>query len=137
MIYYIFFNEHGQILAMNDDQDSYPNLNSIIIGETPINISEHCVVNNKIVAIPTKPDSNEYWIFDYSIKGWVVNSAIASNGIKLKRNALLMASDWTQLLNNPLAEENQYAWSVYRQELRDITKQSGYPTDVVWPVKPE
>ena len=137
MNYYVFFNEHGQILFMNNGRVSYPDLNLIMIGETPINISEYYVVDNKLVALPKKPDSNEYWIFDYGIKGWIANIGIASNNVKLKREVLLASSDWTQLSNNPLTEEKQIAWSIYRQELRDITKQLGYPTDLIWPVKPE
>lgn len=56
--------------------------------------------------------------------------------VTLKRNALLYASDWTQIPNNPLTTEQQTAWATYRQELRDITAQSGYPFNVIWPTPP-
>ena len=36
-----------------------------------------------------------------------------------------------------LTAEQQQAWADYRQALLDIPKQSGFPTDVVWPVKPQ
>lgn len=49
---------------------------------------------------------------------------------------LLYKSDWTQIPNNPLTAEQQAAWATYRQELRDIPNQSGYPMNVVWPVAP-
>jgi len=54
-----------------------------------------------------------------------------------KRNKLLYASDWTQIPNNPLTTEQQAAWATYRQELRDISKQSGYPFNVIWPTPPQ
>jgi hypothetical protein len=54
--------------------------------------------------------------------------------IREKRNRLLIASDWTQVLDAPL---DQTAWAIYRQELRDITDQVGFPNDIIWPVKPE
>ena len=54
-----------------------------------------------------------------------------------KRNDLLYASDWTQIPNNPLTTEQQAAWATYRQELRDISKQSGYPFNVIWPTPPQ
>jgi len=60
----------------------------------------------------------------------------AKNGVALQRNTLLYESDWTQIPNNPLSIEEQEAWAVYRQQLRDITSQSGYPLNVVWPTKP-
>lgn len=51
-----------------------------------------------------------------------------------KRQALLLASDWTQLPDVPL--ETKAAWATYRQALRDITDQPGYPQNVIWPVAP-
>jgi hypothetical protein len=56
--------------------------------------------------------------------------------IKVKRDALLYASDWTQIPNNPLTTEAQQAWATYRQALRNITLQSGYPFNVTWPTAP-
>ena len=56
--------------------------------------------------------------------------------VKVKRDALLYASDWTQIPNNPLSTEQQQLWVVYRQELRDVTTQAGYPFNVVWPTAP-
>ncbi len=32
---------------------------------------------------------------------------------------------------------NGVAWAVYRQALRDITAQEGFPTNVIWPQEPE
>lgn len=54
--------------------------------------------------------------------------------IRAERDSLLSASDWTQLPDAPV---DRAAWAVYRQALRDITSQEGFPTDVVWPIKPE
>ena len=58
----------------------------------------------------------------------------SSNAIEArsKRNQLLEDSDWTQIPDAPV---DQAAWKLYRQELRDITDQPGFPTTVVWPVK--
>jgi hypothetical protein len=57
--------------------------------------------------------------------------------IKVKRDELLYASDWTQIPNNPLTTQAQEAWAVYRQALRDITAQSGYPFNVTFPTIPK
>lgn len=51
-----------------------------------------------------------------------------------KRNLLLAASDWTQVTDAPV---DQVAWAIYRQALRDITNQTGFPNNIEWPVKPE
>ena len=54
---------------------------------------------------------------------------------KIKRNRILYETDWTQMPDVPLA--NKAAWATYRQELRDITKQTGYPAEIVWPTPPQ
>jgi hypothetical protein len=53
------------------------------------------------------------------------------------RNYLLKQSDWTQLLDVPLSEEEKEKWVTYRQELRDITKTFRAPEQVIWPVPPD
>jgi hypothetical protein len=52
---------------------------------------------------------------------------------RAQRNALLSASDWTQVADAPV---DQAAWAIYRQALRDITVQSGFPETINWPVAP-
>lgn len=54
--------------------------------------------------------------------------------VRFKRDSLLSGSDWTQLPDAPV---DQTAWAAYRQALRDITYQEGFPANVVWPTKPE
>lgn len=54
--------------------------------------------------------------------------------VRQDRDRRLAASDWTQLPDVPLA--NREAWAVYRQALRDVTEQVGFPFDVVWPASP-
>lgn len=53
--------------------------------------------------------------------------------VRQERNALLAASDWTQVADAPV---DQAAWATYRQELRDITSQATFPSEVTWPVAP-
>jgi hypothetical protein len=62
-----------------------------------------------------------------------------SEEIRYERDALLAASDWTQLpdARASMSEEKAQAWDVCRQALRDIPKQDGFPQDVTWPVSPE
>jgi hypothetical protein len=53
---------------------------------------------------------------------------------RYKRNNLLAQSDWTQLPDVP--DSLKQVWATYRQALRDVTLQAGFPTDVVWPTQP-
>lgn len=55
---------------------------------------------------------------------------------RAKRDKLLAETDWTQVLDAPISAECREAFRVYRQALRDITEQEGFPADIAWPVKP-
>lgn len=54
--------------------------------------------------------------------------------IRAERNAKLSASDWTQVADAPV---DQAAWATYRQALRDVTAQAGFPWTINWPAQPE
>lgn len=53
-----------------------------------------------------------------------------------ERNRRIAAADWTQLPDAPLTDAQRAAWAAYRQELRDVTKQAGFPETVTWPAEP-
>lgn len=57
----------------------------------------------------------------------------AAEAVRSKRNELLAQSDWTQVADAPV---DKAAWAEYRQALRDISLQSGFPFEVVFPVTP-
>jgi len=49
------------------------------------------------------------------------------------RDNLLSQSDWTQVADAPV---DATVWATYRQALRDITDQAGFPNDINWPTQP-
>jgi len=53
--------------------------------------------------------------------------------VRDKRDSLLQMSDWTQLADAPV---DKNAWATYRQALRDVPAQSGFPWTVTWPDAP-
>ena len=57
----------------------------------------------------------------------------AAAGARDKRNDLLSATDWTAMADAPTQAT---AMTTYRQALRDITSQSGWPTTIIWPTAP-
>lgn len=52
---------------------------------------------------------------------------------RAQRNALLAASDWSQLPDAPV---DQAAWAAYRQALRDVPAQDDFPANIAWPQNP-
>lgn len=98
--------------------------------------SEEETITDTLVELASKPD--------WSSKPSPCHKPFHQNGelvwiassedIREHRNQLLIKSDWTQLPDVP--SEVSQKWVVYRQNLRDIPQQSGYPSDIVWPVPP-
>lgn len=56
--------------------------------------------------------------------------------VRNHRDMLMQASDWTGLNDANLTSAEKAAWVEYRQALRDIPQQEGFPTNVVWPTLP-
>lgn len=52
--------------------------------------------------------------------------------VRRERNQLLKESDWVSGSDITMSD----AWKTYRQELRDITTQKGFPNTITWPTKP-
>ena len=64
---------------------------------------------------------------------WVPPAVDLESDVRLERNQLLAASDWTQIADAPV---DQTAWATYRQALRDVPQQEGFPENVNWPEPP-
>jgi len=52
--------------------------------------------------------------------------------VREKRDQLLKQTDWRASSDLTLSDD----WRVYRQALRNIPSQPGFPNDVVWPSEP-
>jgi hypothetical protein len=52
-----------------------------------------------------------------------------------RRGTLITATDWTQNADIPQATKDK--WAPYRQALRDVPQQSGFPSNIVWPTPPQ
>jgi len=62
------------------------------------------------------------------------NAQMAAN-VRGERNQKLSQSDWTQ--GKDIADGVSTAWATYRQALRDVPAQAGFPWTVNWPTQPE
>lgn len=54
--------------------------------------------------------------------------------VRYQRDELLKQSDWTQLPDVPQGTKD--VWAAYRQALRDVTTQIGFPQTIEWPTEP-
>lgn len=64
--------------------------------------------------------------------------ASAAASARAKRDVLLTESDWTDTLSAKarLGDELYDAWQTYRQALRDVSNQAGFPHQITWPEPP-
>jgi hypothetical protein len=78
------------------------------------------------------------WVWKWSIsemddEAKAAKDATQATAVRADRDRRLADSDWTQVADAPV---NQAAWATYRQGLRDVPAQAGFPYDITWPVKP-
>ena len=59
--------------------------------------------------------------------------ADAAAAVRSRRDELLAEKDWMGLSDVTMSSD----WATYRQALRDVPSQSGFPHDITWPEKPE
>lgn len=96
----------------------------------------HDEATEKLVAVD--PYLEGGWVYTVQVEDKTaedIEAELASSAARVRsqRNQRLASSDWTQLADSPV---DKAAWATYRQELRDITEQPGFPTEVVWPETP-
>lgn len=107
-------------------------------GQDILPIDQYWIDNGILKTRPSQPSPFYYW----NNTEWVLNndSYIASETEIQKgiRDQLLLESDWTDTYSAParLGEALYNEWQVYRQALRDVPQQNGFPLNIVWPIQP-
>jgi len=76
----------------------------------------------------------KYSVADLDAEGIAAKDAEQAKSVREQRNQKLKDTDWTQVADAPV---DQAAWAAYRQALRDVPSQQGFPWDVQWPTQPE
>lgn len=105
---------------------------------TPTEKPQVTVNETGIEDTPILDNNTSKWV-----QTWIVKQATSeevldrvlkkTSEIRKIRDDLLSGSDWTQVSDSPVNKEE---WSLYRQALRDIPTQEGFPFNVVWPLRP-
>ena len=57
-----------------------------------------------------------------------------ATSVRASRKTKLDECDWTQVLDAPV---DKAVWATYRQTLRDVSAQAGFPWTIEWPTQPE
>lgn len=132
-----------------DLKEDHPNV-SFPLPLTDEIIASYGVYEVKPTPQPNYDQANEYVVeadpvstVDGWRQAWIVKPldpeqkqqifAEKVDSVRFDRNKRLAECDWTQLPDAPV---DHATWATYRQELRDVTSQVGFPWNVIWPVKP-
>jgi hypothetical protein len=77
---------------------------------------------------------SKFGVSDMDAEGITATDSAQAQAVRSDRNTKLSASDWTQVADAPV---DKAAWATYRQALRDISGQAGFPWTITWPTQPE
>ena len=83
----------------------------------------------------TNPDGLTYTVAEQEANYKAQKDAEQAKSVRDDRNRRIAESDWTQ--GKDIADNISTAWATYRQALRDVPAQAGFPWTVEWPTKPE
>jgi hypothetical protein len=75
----------------------------------------------------------KYILSDMDQQAKDILDATQAKAARQDRTEMLQTSDWTQLADS---SADKTAWATYRQALRDIPSQAGFPWTITWPAQP-
>ena len=151
MSVYVLLNDDGAVerypYSFWDLRDDYPNVS--FPRDPAAEVLED--YNVRIVTLTTPPEvaynqdlsesvalldgvwTQQWSLVDASAEDVTARNDAQSRTVRSYRNDLLAESDWTQLAD---ATADKTAWASYRQALRDVPSQAGFPHNVTWPTTP-
>jgi len=75
----------------------------------------------------------KYSVADMDAEAITAKDAEQATSVRQQRTDKLKDSDWTQVADSTA---DKAAWAAYRQALRDVTDQEGFPWTIDWPTNP-
>jgi len=103
------------------------------IGQTPTNGYKYGLDINQ------QPDGSwaqEMVQREISEEQYQNNVAVQVQAVKADRDRMIASTDWVVAKNTEAGTPIPDVWRVYRQALRDIPNQEGFPWSVTWPIYP-
>ena len=102
-------------------------------GPQPTATRYQIVVRQGVIQLGDKWYTN-YVAVDLSPEACTALDEQQAFSVRITRNARLADCDWTQVADSPV---DKAVWATYRQSLRDITSQPGFPWEITWPTSPQ
>jgi hypothetical protein len=144
----MFIAKIGDTIEVGDYRQLFPNTSFPASGPSsqfmvdngclPVNLfKDHDRMTQKLSQVAPYVENNE--VFTVQVESLTedeIASATSNKASQMRssRNRLLADCDWTQISD---ATVDKAIWATYRQELRDISSQVGFPWEITWPTQPE
>ena len=90
--------------------------------------------HTKYVLGPIFTDNEDATAAEQEVAYKARKDAEQAKSVRDDRNKRLTETDWTQVADAPV---DKAAWATYRQALRDVPSQAGFPWDIQWPTQPK
>jgi hypothetical protein len=116
---------YGIYHVMPETQPEYDNLVQVLVRDPEPHNNETAVNEETGETYETGR-----WVIGYTAENKPQDQA--EDAVRNKRDQLLKETDWMALSDVTMSAE----MTSYRQALRDITAQAGFPYEVTWPTKP-
>lgn len=137
--------ENDQVIKLGNYKKVFPNVSFAAVGPDAefladnsayiaLHWKEHNTTTHKLISVhPYLEDDYVYTVevAEKSEEDLANEYNDKSIEVRAERNQLLKETDWTQVLDAPI---DRTAYATYRQALRDVTLQEGFPFSVEWPV---
>ena len=89
-----------------------------------------------MIAVEGDPEMRDGVLWQTWIMSNPHSATLDPEEVRAERNAKLTASDWTQIPDAPLTNNQRAEWAAYRHLLRELTEQPGFPSQAIWPEPP-
>lgn len=105
------------------------------------NVPSYDSRTQRLVAADIPVFENNQWVIKFQIidkttEELSLEGAQQAEAVRADRNARLAATDWRVVKDLEATGAVAADWSAYRQALRDIPSQDGFPWNIIWPTPP-
>jgi len=97
----------------------------------------HWIKNDTITERVAPP--SEDWEWHPESEKWIIDVEKFWMKVRINRNTLLTQCDWTQMPDTSLDDEARRAWTIYREDLRNVPQNNQFANsyeEVIWPTPP-
>lgn len=130
-------NEDGTLKVFSYHPETGEYVGEDIAFPNPLEEGQYIIPAYSTVVEPPKEQEGKVIVWtglQWSFEDIVVSKEQKAAEARYRRNSLLAQSDWRMFPDIP--DKHVTSWAIYRQSLRDLPQQEGFPETINWPTAP-